>query len=410
MRVVKLQPRKSKHKRALYYGKHKQVLCDEVRLVAGSSRCGGRLEEKDLGVWKPVIDEELNWNLTSAAEVCRQLHCGSVVSLRRAETSNVEILCSDSVRLVNGTSLCSGRLAVRSDQFSQSWSSVAEDGFDLQDAEVVCRELDCGPPLVLQGALFGETETPTWSREFQCEGDEAALFDCGTSGRKSSGRAVGLTCSDSIRLVGEASRCAGTLEMLNRGQWRPVTDRDNNWNKYLAAKVCGELDCGAAVSARKSKEPSDKPFWWIVSSCLQSARALRGCLTEYHFGSSDLSIELICSDLLVEPHIFLSLSTDGVSTARRQGSELPIGSDFSIICSIRPQYEGGSFQLIFSTSNSAQNHTLPAVNYSALFLFSDAGHAHRGTYRCVYHVYVFSHNFSISQVLSLTVSGKLIET
>ncbi|MEQ2179549.1 hypothetical protein GOODEAATRI_026244, partial [Goodea atripinnis] len=115
--------------------------------------------------------------------------------------------------------------------------------------------------------------------------------------------------------------------------------------------------------------------------------------------------------LLVESHIFLSLSTDGVSTARRQGSELPIGSDFSIICSIRPQYEGGSFQLIFSTSNSAQNHTLPAVNHSALFLFSDAGHAHQGTYRCVYHVYVFSHNFSsVSQVLSLTVSGKLIET
>ncbi|MED6293948.1 hypothetical protein CHARACLAT_015798 [Characodon lateralis] len=114
---------------------------------------------------------------------------------------------------------------------------------------------------------------------------------------------------------------------------------------------------------------------------------------------------------MVEPHIFLSLSTDGVSTARRQGSELPIGSDFSIICSIRPQYEGGSFQLIFSTSNSAQNHILPAVNHSALFLFFDAGYAHQGTYRCVYHVYVFSHNFSsISQVLSLTVSGKLIET
>ncbi|MEQ2181873.1 hypothetical protein GOODEAATRI_016101 [Goodea atripinnis] len=99
-------------------------------------------------------------------------------------------------------------------------------------------------------------------------------------------------------------------------------------------------------------------------------------------------------DSPVQPHIFLSLSTDGVSTARRQGSELPIGSDFSIICSIRPQYEGGSFQLIFSTSNSGQNHTLPAVNHSALFLFSDAGHAHQGTYRCVYHVCVFSHNFS----------------
>ncbi|XP_043966489.1 uncharacterized protein LOC122827658 isoform X3 [Gambusia affinis] len=121
--------------------------------------------------------------------------------------------------------------------------------------------------------------------------------------------------------------------------------------------------------------------------------------------SSCLCVSSAFPGLLVEPLIFLSSSTDGVSTGRKQGSELLIGSNFSIMCSIRPQYEGGSFQLIFSTSNYTQNHTLPAVNHSALFLFSAAGHAHQGTYRCVYHVYVFSYNFSsMSQPLNLTVS------
>uniref|UniRef100_A0A3B5PZ64 Immunoglobulin-like beta-sandwich domain-containing protein n=1 Tax=Xiphophorus maculatus TaxID=8083 RepID=A0A3B5PZ64_XIPMA len=127
--------------------------------------------------------------------------------------------------------------------------------------------------------------------------------------------------------------------------------------------------------------------------------------------SSCLCVSSAFPGLLVEPLIFLSSSTDGVSTGRKQGSELLIGSHFSIMCSIRPQYEGGSFQLIFSTSNYTQNQTLPAVNHSALFLFSAAGHAHQGTYRCVYHVYVFSYNFSsISQPLNLTVSGNVMES
>ncbi|XP_023207055.1 scavenger receptor cysteine-rich type 1 protein M130-like [Xiphophorus maculatus] len=381
------------------------ALSDELRLVAGRSRCGGRLEKKNRGDWKLVKYWQWNLNFTSAAAACRQLHCGSVVSLQRDEGDNVEIVCSDSVRLVQGTNRCSGRLEVKTDQ---SWSSVCEKHFDLQDAEVVCREIGCGPPSVHQGALYGEAEAPVGSREFLCEGSESALLNC--SSRKSSGRnscspgqAVGLTCSDNIRLVGEASRCAGRLEMIHQKEWRPVAVWYSYWDMNSAAAVCAELDCGSAVSARNSEEASERPVWRIKSDCFQSGSALKNCLP--HDAINDQSHEFICSGLLVEPLIFLSSSTDGVSTGRKQGSELLIGSNFSIMCSIRPQYEGGSFQLIFSTSNYTQNQTLPAVNHSALFLFSAAGHAHQGTYRCVYHVYVFSYNFSsISQPLNLTVS------
>ncbi|KAF7643028.1 hypothetical protein LDENG_00246330, partial [Lucifuga dentata] len=101
-----------------------------------------------------------------------------------------------SVRLVNGSSPCSGRLEVKS---NQSWSSVCEDDFDQQDAEVVCRQLGCGAPSVLQGALYGEVEAPVWTKEFQCGGNEQDLLDCGSSGSLrntcSPAKAVGLTCS-----------------------------------------------------------------------------------------------------------------------------------------------------------------------------------------------------------------------
>nr|XP_033503100.1 scavenger receptor cysteine-rich type 1 protein M130-like [Epinephelus lanceolatus] len=119
----------------------------------------------------------------------------------------------DSVRLVDGTSLCSGRLEVKS---NQRWSSVCEADFDQQDAEVVCRELGCGAPSVLQGALYGEVEAPMWTKEFQCGGHESALLDCRSSDSNrntcSPGKAVGLTCSEPVRLVGGDSHCAGTLE------------------------------------------------------------------------------------------------------------------------------------------------------------------------------------------------------
>ncbi|XP_032446824.1 scavenger receptor cysteine-rich type 1 protein M160-like isoform X2 [Xiphophorus hellerii] len=435
--LLNCSSRKSSGRNSCSPGQAVGLTCsDNFRLVGEASRCAGRLEMIHQEEWRPVAVWLHYWNMNSVAVVCAKLDCGSAVSARNSEEASErpvwwissdcfqsgsalknclpydensyqshEIICSDSVRLVQGTNRCSGRLEVKT---NQSWSSVCEKDFDLQDAEVVCREISCGPPSVHQGALYGEAEAPVGSREFLCEGSESALLNC--SSRKSSGRnscspgqAVGLTCSDNIRLVGEASRCAGRLEMLHQEEWRPVNVWDQYWDMNSAAAVCAELDCGSAVSARTSVEASERPVWGIWSDCFQSGSALKNCLPYDEIFHQ--SHELICSGLLVEPLIFLSSSTDGVSTGRKQGSELLIGSHFSIMCSIRPQYEGGSFQLIFSTSNYTQNQTLPAVNHSALFLSSAAGHAHHGTYRCVYHVYVFSYNFSsISQPLNLTVS------
>ncbi|XP_045923803.1 scavenger receptor cysteine-rich type 1 protein M130-like, partial [Micropterus dolomieu] len=199
------------------------------------------------------------------------------------------------VKLLDGTSLCSGRLEVKS---NQRWSSVCEADFDQQDAEVVCRELGCGAPSVLQGALYGEVEAPMWTKEFQCGGQESALLDCRSSGSArntcSPGKAVGLTCSepDDVRLVGGASRCAGTLE-LKQGDWRPVSDLISVWTLKTAASVCRELDCGSAVSVGDRKESSDRPVWRIISDCVQPGSALRECVTSSFYSSS--IVDLTCS-------------------------------------------------------------------------------------------------------------------
>ncbi|XP_075940213.1 scavenger receptor cysteine-rich type 1 protein M130-like [Anarhichas minor] len=215
------------------------------------------------------------------------------------------IISPDSVRLVNGTRLCSGRLEVKSNQSNQWWSSVCEDVFDQQDAEVVCRELGCGAPSVLQGALYGEVEAPMWTKEFQCGGHESALLDCRSSGSDrntcSPNKTVGLTCSEPVRLVGGDSRCAGTLE-LKQGDWRPVEGSD--WSLKEAAVVCRELDCGSAVSMGQRDESSGRFVWRIKSDCVQSGSSLRECVTS-HFSSSIM--DLTCSGMLISDIIYVPI-------------------------------------------------------------------------------------------------------
>uniref|UniRef100_A0A3P9LHV3 SRCR domain-containing protein n=1 Tax=Oryzias latipes TaxID=8090 RepID=A0A3P9LHV3_ORYLA len=192
-----------------------------VRLM-GSSRCSGELQLQIGREWRAVDAQEY---------------------LRTEKLALV---------LENGSSRCSGRLEVKSNNW---WSSVCEDDFDLLDAEVVCRELGCGAPSVLQGALYGEAEAPILSREFLCEGHESVLLDCGSSWRKTKAcppdKAVGLTCSEEFRLVGTDSRCAGGLQSRIQGsEWR------EEWkiNVKSLANVCRRLDCGSLVSVGETRD------------------------------------------------------------------------------------------------------------------------------------------------------------
>ncbi|XP_014875458.1 uncharacterized protein LOC106938122 isoform X1 [Poecilia latipinna] len=179
-----------------------------------------------------------------------------------------------------------------------------------------------------------------------------------------------------------------------------------------AAAACRELDCGSVVSMGTRNNSSVRQVWEIQLSCLKSGYPLRQCASPSLLSSSSQSgtiLELVCTDLLVQPIISVS-SSDGV-TGVLQSSSAGVfqGSSFTISCSIQPQYPGGSFQLSFNSSNTTHSYTQPASNHSAHFLFPAAEPAHRGIYSCVYDVHVFSHNFSSqSRVLTLRVSDPTV--
>ncbi|KAL6467293.1 hypothetical protein MHYP_G00250970 [Metynnis hypsauchen] len=393
------------------HGKAVSLTCsgpDDVRLVGGSSRCAGTLEMFHSGVWRGVTADR--WSMKEAAVVCRQLGCGSAVKSTMSVSGGDEsgwgfhiacfgsesavkectmlysskirfpvgVVCSDSVRLADGAALCSGSVEVKS---HQSWTSVCDTGFDRQDAEVVCRELGCGSPLTLQGALFGEGKHPFWTKDFQCKGTEKSLLTCSTSESQEQtctpGKAVGLTCSepDEMRLVEGNSRCAGTVEMFYNGQWRKVVA--DVWNIHKVAMVCGQLDCGSALAATKKKSDGDVPEVGVLIFC--SERKMKKChpmriqRVEYLAG-------VICSELLSQPTI--SVSTPIRESRSLQRPEIFNGHSFTITCSTQPQYPGGSFHLTLPGTGGRDSQA--AVSHSASFLFPTADDSHQGNYSCVY--------------------------
>jgi len=107
------------------------------------------------------------------------------------------------LRLVNGTDRCSGRVEVRHDN---QWGTVCDDEWDIKDAEVVCRSMDCGTAQSSKNsAFFGQGQGDIWLDDVDCFGNETSLFHCRhpSLGENNCGHGedAGVVCSGIILLI-----------------------------------------------------------------------------------------------------------------------------------------------------------------------------------------------------------------
>ncbi|XP_067248274.1 scavenger receptor cysteine-rich type 1 protein M130-like [Chanodichthys erythropterus] len=332
---------------------HARLTCadlETVRLVDGNSPCSGRVEILHDGQWGTVCD--WNWRIDEAAVVCREMGCGEAVeAVRNAHFGqgsgqiwlgyvfcsgsesilkncqfpgwgqhlcyhnyDAGVICSDTKtfgrsRLVDGSHLCSGRVEML---LVGSWGSVCAAAFDQQDAEVVCRELDCGAPVQVLGEdAFGKGEAQMWTQEIQCRGNESQIQQCPLSSSRNLNctheHDVGLICSGytDLRLVNGPDICSGRVERQYFSEWGTVCDAC--WDMRAASVLCRQLNCGIAVSVVGSDWFGDGSgeIWADVFDCDGNETKLSECSIS-SWSRAECShrrdVGVICSDSSLAVH------------------------------------------------------------------------------------------------------------
>ncbi|XP_040891577.1 antigen WC1.1-like [Toxotes jaculatrix] len=419
------------------------VVCSEAVRLEGPSRCSGKLEVKSGQSWASVC--ESSFSIEAAVVACQHLGCGFVKTFytkTNDQFQNTEHTWSPIFK-------CGGKekhlldcpstmLNVTEEEQSQCERPPKPrmDIYTLQehDSDNV-RELLKGQRFAISCSYFSSynifsirlkydvySEHPTVQTQTPVNGTAVFLFPPAEDSHQGSYQCdynydfspdifselghVYLTVTEpsNVRLVGEGQRCAGGLEVRHRKEWRPVSYLQS-WSMKEAAVVCRQLNCGSAVSTGKVDNwAGPLRAWRFYSDCHGSERSLMDCGTLKKWRSSS-AVQVVCSDVLLQPNItFYS----GLTEDQQQDVQLYRGYSFTVSCSVEPQYPGGHFSLIFTGFNQTYSQTQAAVNHSAHFLFTAADTTHQGNYSCVYHNFIFSHNFSSeSQSLSLTLSDHL---
>ncbi|KFW71522.1 Deleted in malignant brain tumors 1 protein, partial [Pygoscelis adeliae] len=173
------------------------------------------------------------------------------------------------IRLVGGPNRCAGRVEVLHEE---QWGSVCHDNWDLNDAQVVCKQLGCGDAVLAPiGAKFGRGFDTIWLDDVNCTGVEAALSECPARpwgdhncyhGEDASavcsgcslniyflgiGTEVDIPEEGPVRLVDGPNKCAGRVEVLHENRWGSVCD--DHWDMKDAKVVCKQVGCGSPLSA-----------------------------------------------------------------------------------------------------------------------------------------------------------------
>ncbi|XP_066854920.1 antigen WC1.1-like isoform X4 [Anser cygnoides] len=300
----------------------------ELRLVDGGGRCAGRVEVKHEGEWGSVCSYDFDWDHHGAGVVCRQLGCGAVARAspyapfgqgkgriwlhpffcRGSEATlqdcphygwgkhfcdhdrDVGVTCTEALelRLAAGRGPCEGRVEVK---LRGHWGTVADDKWDMEDAEVVCQQMGCGSAAgAYHSSLFGQAEGPLSFAVVDCNGNEKALWSCNILGwgpyKSPHKYDTAVVCQGFSRLTGGDGACSGRLEVRQGRAWATVCH--GHVDLKAAQVVCRELGCGMAVAVPGAGHfgAATGPLWDGAFECNGSEPLLANCARRPTHGQS----------------------------------------------------------------------------------------------------------------------------
>ena len=106
------------------------------------------------------------------------------------------------VHLVSGPTKYEGRVEI---YHNGEWGTVCDDGWDLNDAQVVCNQLGIGSAVAAtHGAFYGQGSGRIWLNDLNCVGNELTFGNCSHRGwgveNCSHSKDAGVKCSTGINL------------------------------------------------------------------------------------------------------------------------------------------------------------------------------------------------------------------
>lgn len=301
------------------HGEDAGVICSEnVRVVNGSNRCNGRVEAFHEGHWKRACNSD--WGKEEADIVCREISCGTAIiqtvppyygeahnlvgvkttcfgnesSISNCAIQELKETCVDAtvfcanskpVRLMNGTNRCSGRVEVYHDG---QWGTVCDDRWGIQEANVVCREMNCGNALAVKyKAFYGRGQEQVWMDDVECTGLEKSLADCPHRGFGEHdcdhNEDAGVECSATLRLSNGTDQCSGRVEVFHNDRWGKICN--NNWGLKEAAVVCKELSCGTPKKYQETFNFGDSGLRGFTGSCSGNVSSISQCTLQDYAGN-----------------------------------------------------------------------------------------------------------------------------